>query len=160
MVHLNPANLVYVDECGLDEAIARNYARAPVGQKVLEDISGNRPERISIIAGLNHGTILAPWHFSGYCNTEVILTWVENELVPALRAGMTVIWDNATFHQSKQIKTFIENVGCQLIFLPPYSPDFNPIEKYWAKLKANIRRIREPQMTIPQALTSLFKKVL
>ena len=160
IVQLNPADLVYVDECGLDESIYRPYVRAPIGQKILENISGNRTERTSIIAGLNQGTILAPWHFSGYCNTEVILTWVANELVATLKAGMTVIWDNATFHQSKQIKTFIENAGCQLIFLPPYSPNFNPIEKYWAKLKADIRRIREPQMTIPQALSSIFKIAL
>lgn len=149
---------MYVDECGLDESIQRNYARAPVGQTVLEDISGNRAARTSIIAGLNQKEILAPWHFSGYCNTEVILTWVKNELLPTLRAGLTVIWDNATFHQSLQIKSLIESVGCQLIFLPPYSPDLNPIEQYWAKLKAHIRRIKVGAMTIPETLTLIFNR--
>lgn len=155
---MDPADLVYVDECGLDESIHRNYARASIGQKVREDISGNRTARTSIIAGLNQREILAPWHFSGYCNTEVILTWVKNELLPTLRAGLTIIWDNATFHQSAQIKALIESVGCRLIFLPPYSPDFNPIEHYWAKLKAQIRRIKKAQMTIPQALALIFQK--
>jgi transposase len=149
---------VYVDECGLDESIQRNYARAPIGQKVLEDISGNRTARTSIIAGLNQKNILAPWHFSGHCNTEVILTWVKNELLPSLSVGLTVIWDNATFHQSAQIKALIEGVGCKLIFLPPYSPDLNPIEHYWAKLKACIRRIKAGQMTIPETLALIFQK--
>lgn len=154
---LAPADLVYVDECGLDESIHRHYARAYLGEKIVEDISGNRTARTSIIAGLNQGKVLAPWHFSGYCNTDVVLTWVKHELLPALKTGMTVIWDNATFHKSSQIKTLIESVGCQLIFLPPYSPDLNPIEQYWAKLKACIRRIKEGKMTIPQALTLVLQ---
>jgi transposase len=148
-----------VDECGLDESIQRNYALASIGQKILEDISGNRTARTSIIAGLNQNNILAPWYFSGYCNTEVVLTWIKNELLPTLRVGLTVIWDNATFHKSAQIKTLIESVGGKLIFLPPYSPDLNPIEHYWAKLKACIRRIKVGQMTIPETLTHIFHQV-
>lgn len=158
MKRLNPADLVYVDECGLEESIQRDYARAPIGQKVEVDISGNRTARTSIIAGLNQKTALAPWCFQGYCNTEVILTWVKHELLPALRTGMIVIWDNATFHKSPQVKALIESVGCKLVFLPPYSPDLNPIEQYWSALKARIRRLRKDGMTIPEALTQLFKK--
>lgn len=150
--------MVYVDECGLDESIYREYARAPIGEKVVADISGNRSTRTSIIAGLNQWKPLASWHFSGYCNTEVILTWVKNELIPALKVGMTVVWDNATFHKSPKIKALIESVGCQLISLPPYSPDLNPIEQYWSALKAQIRRIKQQGMTIPQALALVFQK--
>jgi transposase len=124
----------------------------------MADMSGNRPERTSIIAGLNQKNVLAPWHFPGYCNTDVILTWVKNEFLPVLKAGMTVIWDNATFHQSCEIKALIENVGCKLMFLPTYSPDLNPIEQYWAALKARIRRIRKQGMTIPEVLAEIFKK--
>lgn len=148
---------MYVDECGLDESIHRHYARSAIGQKVVEDIPGKRTARTSIIAGLNQHNALAPWHFQGYCNTDVILTWVKNEFLQTLRAGMTVIWDNATFHKSAQIKALIESVGCKLIFLPPYSPDLNPIEQYWAALKARIRRLRKNGMTIPEALAQLFK---
>lgn len=157
METLNPANLVYVDECGLDESICREYARAPIGEEVLGDVTGKRTERRSIIAGLNQKKILAPWHFPGYCNTEVILVWVKDVFLKTLKAGMTVIWDNATFHKSPKIRELIENVGCKLIFLPPYSPDMNPIEHYWATLKAYIRRIRDEEMTIPQVLEIIFK---
>ena len=145
-----------MDECGLDESIYRDYARSPIGQKVVDDITGNRTERTSIIAGLNQRNTLAPWHFSGYCNTEVILTWVENEFLQTLKAGMTIIWDNATFHKHSKIRALIESVGCKLIFLPPYSPDLNPIEQFWATLKARIRRLRKDGMTIPEALSQLF----
>lgn len=71
---------------------------------------------------------------------------------------MTVIWDNATFHKSPKIKARIESVGCQLISLPPYSPDLNPIEQYWSVLRAQIRRIKQQGMTIPQALALIFKR--
>lgn len=148
---------MYVDECGLDESIYRNYAWAPIGQEVPENTSGNRTTRTSIIAGLNEEKVFAPWHFQGHCNTEVILTWVKNEFLPLLKTGMTVIWDNATFHKSPKIKKLIESVGCRLIFLPPYSPDLNPIEHFWATLKARIRRLRKDGMTIPEALSSIFK---
>ena len=150
--------MLYVDECGLNEAIHRDYARAPVGEKVMEDVSGKRSKRTSIIAGLNQEEVIAPWHFTGYCNTELILIWVKEVLLPCLKTGMNVIWDNATFHQSQKIKQLIEGVGCKLIFLPPYSPDLNPIEQYWATLKARIRRIRQQKMTIPQALEKIFGK--
>jgi transposase len=155
---LNPADLVYVDECGLDERIYRHYARAPLGEKVMANITGLRAERTSIIAGLSQKNILAPWHFSGYCNTAVITTWVEHELLPTLRAGMTIIWDNATFHKHSKIKSLVEDAGCSLVFLPPYSPDLNPIEQFWAVLKARIRRLRKKAMTIPEALAQLFGK--
>jgi transposase len=147
-----------VDECGLNEAIHREYARAPIGEKVVTDVSGKRSKRTSIIAGLNQQEIIAPFYFSGYCNTELIVTWVKKVLLPCLKSGMILIWDNASFHQSGKIKELIESVGCKLLFLPPYSPDLNPIEHYWATLKAYIRRLKQGKMTIPQALEKIFRK--
>jgi hypothetical protein len=105
-----------IDECGLDESICRNYARAPIGEKVEEDITGKRTARTSIIAGLKQKNVLAPLYFQGYCNTEVILAWVKNELLPVLKAGLKVIWDNATFHKSSEIEVLIESIGCKLLF--------------------------------------------
>lgn len=150
--------MVYVDESGLEESIRREYARAPKGKPAEADITGKRSQRTSIIAGLNQGEPLAPLYFTGYCNTEVILSWVQHVLIPELKPGQTVIWDNATFHQSPEIRTLIESADCKLLFLPAYSPDLNPIEHYWAKLKAWIRRFREDNMTIPEALCKFFQK--
>ena len=73
--------------------------------------------------------------FKGSCNTILFLAWVKQMLIPELSKGQVVVMDNASFHESKLIKEAIEEAGCKLIFLPPYSPDLNPIEKFWANLK-------------------------
>ena len=75
--------------------------------------------------------------FKGTCNTEVFNAWIEQVLLSELKPGQVVIMDNAAFHKSP--KELIESIGYKLLFLPPYSPDLNPIEKYWANLKANIK---------------------
>lgn len=156
---MSPAELVYVDECGLQESLRREYARSPVGQRSFTDIPGKRELRTSIIAGLSQGKALAPMMFEGYCNTEVVRVWVEEMLLPELKPGQTVIWDNASFHQSPQFKALIESVGCSLIYLPTYSPDLNPIEKWWAKLKAWIRRLRSKSMTLKHTLALAIQKM-
>lgn len=155
---LDSTQLIYVDECGLEEGIRREYARSPKGEKVLCDITGKRCSRISIIAGLNRGIPIAPLYFQGYCDTDVVLSWMEKVLIPELQPGTVVIWDNASFHLSSRFKILIEGVGCTLLSLPPYSPDLNPIEQWWSALKARIRRLRHKfKMTIPQALCELFR---
>ncbi len=73
--------------------------------------------------------------FEGYCNNALIEIWVEQMLVPALKPGQVVVMDNASFHKSARIQQLIEQAGCELLFLPPYSPDLNKIEKFWARLK-------------------------
>jgi transposase len=156
---LNPADLVYVDECGLQESLSREYARSLIGERCSTDIPGKREARTSIIAGLNQGEAIAPMTFEGYCNTDVVNGWVEEMLLPELKPGQTVIWDNASFHQSPEFKKLIESAGCTLIYLPTYSPDLNPIEKWWAKLKAWIRRLRAKGMTLKQALVLVFQKM-
>lgn len=154
---LNPADIVYVDESGLEESLSREYGRAKKGQRLLGEKNGQRASRTSIIAGLQEGKPIAPWYFQGYCNTELILTWLEKVLLPCLKEGMTVIWDNASFHQSPKIRALLASVGCKLLFLPPYSPDLNPIEHWWSALKARIRKIRKPKMTLQQAICQVFE---
>ena len=77
--------------------------------------------------------------FYGSCNTEVFNNWVENILIKELKIGQVVVMDNASFHKSIKTKELIESVGCTIMFLPPYSPQFNPIEKFWANMKKWIR---------------------
>ncbi len=85
-----------------------------------------KKKRISIIGALNQGKVGAPCAFEGYCNSELFEAYVENILIPELKIGQTVILDNASFHKSVKIRKLIENVGCNVLFLPPYSPDLNP----------------------------------
>lgn len=77
--------------------------------------------------------------FNGSCNTELFNNWVEHFLIKELKAGQFVVMDNASFHKSQKTRDLIESVGCTLIFLPPYSPDLNPIEKFWANMKRWIK---------------------
>lgn len=102
--------------------------------------SGKYFERTNIIAGLNNNKSIAPMVFSGTCNTNVFNTWVEQFLIKELKQGQFVVMDNASFHKSLKTKELIESVGCKVIYLPAYSPDLNPIEKFWANMKKWVKR--------------------
>ena len=94
---------------------------------------------MSIIGALNQRKIKASFVFEGSCNREFFETYVEQGLIQSLCPGQTVILDNASFHQGGRIRELIEQAGCFLLYLPAYSPDFNPIEHYWAAINSKIR---------------------
>jgi transposase len=133
--------LVYIDESGIDQYLQYPWGYGLRGDKVFGEISGKRFDRESFIAGKVGGKIIAPMCFKGTCNTELFNVWIEQVLTPELKPGQVVIMDNATFHKSHKTKELIESLGCRLLFLPPYSPDLNPIEKFWANFKAKIKSI-------------------
>jgi transposase len=112
-----------------------------------------------LIAGLKEGQSVAPMEFKGYCNTEVVLSWVKNMLIPDLKPGDVVIWDNATFHRSAKLAEALKLAGIDLLFLPAYSPDLNPIEQFWAWLKAWIRALNQPFLHISKALSKVFGNI-
>ena len=120
-------------------AVTRRYAYAPRGQRVPGLISGHRRPRTSLIAARDGSTFAAPVLFEGTCNTPFFNTWLEQQLCPLLHAQQVVVMDNAPFHKSAKTKALIHATGATLLFLPPYSPDFNPIEHDFATLK----RLRE-----------------
>lgn len=101
--------------------------------------SGKCYQRTNIIAGCVNGESIAPLVFNGSCDTKLVVQWVQESLIKELKPGQIVIMDNASFHKSVKIKELIESVGCRLMYLPPYSPDLNPIEKFWANMKRWIR---------------------
>lgn len=153
---IEPKNLVYLDESGVDAALHRPYARAPRGTKVLGEVSGPHAQRISLIAALHESQLLAPMRFEGYCDTLVFNAWVEHVLLPELRPGQTVLMDNASFHKSITTKTLIESKGCTLKYLPTYSPDLNPIEPQWAILKARLRKHKTAHQSLGKAIDTIF----
>lgn len=122
------------------------------GQNIIGERSGKRRERTSVLAALNGEDIKAPIRFSGTANTKLFLYWVENILLPILQKGQTVVMDNCSIHKSFKVKELIENAGCFLKYLPPYSPDFNPIEQYWAVMKSHIKKIRHKFEDIVDAI--------
>lgn len=133
-------NRVYIDESGINEYLYRQSGRAPIGEIVYGAISGNRYHRESFIAAQKQSTIFAPFCYTGTCNTALFNTWLEKVCIPELKQGDVLILDNASFHKSKTTIEMIEKAGFEVLFLPPYSPDLNPIEKFWANFK---RRVKE-----------------
>jgi transposase len=152
-------NRVYVDETGFDAPLIRPYGYSAKGKPLAGEHTGKRFARTSLIAGLKENKPIAPMEFKGYCNTDVVLCWVKEFLITALKPGDVVIWDNATFHKSKKLAEAFELAGIGLVFLPPYSPDLNPIEHFWAWLKAWIRSLNEPFLHISLALTKVFGNI-
>lgn len=137
--NIDPANIVYSDETGIDDNEVPNYGWAPRGERCYSLKKAERKARYNIVAALNMNQLFAPFLFEGYSTASTYETYVEQVLIPRLKPGMVVIIDNARFHKSKKVIELIEAAGCRIIFLPPYSPDFNPIENWWATLKNKIR---------------------
>ena len=112
-----------------------------------------------MVAGWCNRDVVAPMTFKGYCNTEMIEAWVEQILVPELRPGQVVVMDNASFHKSSRIQTLIEQAKCRLWFLPPYSPDFNKIEKFWANLKHYLGKTIKNFESLWDAVDDAFRQL-
>jgi transposase len=90
--------------------------------------------------------------YDGYTNSELFLTWVEHFLCKELKPNQVIIMDNASFHKSTRVKELIEKVGCKIIYLPPYSPDLNPIEHVWANLKRLLRKHPKREKNLSEAI--------
>lgn len=149
--------LVFVDESGIESFLHSPYAWSKRGKRVYGPVSGRRYARESFVAAKCGSRILAPFCYQGTCNTELFNLWVERFLLPELKTGQMIIMDNATFHKSERTKTLIESVGCTLLFLPPYSPDLNPIEVFWANFKEKVRSFIELGTTLQSAIDHAFQ---
>ena len=127
--------------------MTRFYARGPRGERVISKVPRTRGENFTLICALSLRAVQAELVIEGALNGEVFKTYIKEVLCPSLQKGQTVIMDNLSSHKIKEIRGLIEEVGCSLIYLPPYSPDFNPIEMLFSKLKAYMRgkaeRVRE-----------------
>jgi len=132
---------VWVDETGIDDNESYAYGRSPKGERCFATRPGNRTTRISIIAALLMGALLAPLWFTGMCNSAVFNEWFEKILLPELPKGAVVILDNARFHKSKRLRIIAKAAGITLLFLPPYSPKDNLIEHEWFPIKNTARKI-------------------
>lgn len=151
-----PERLVYIDESGIEMSICKDRGWGRKSEKLIGKKSGKYYERTNIIAGyVNHKSI-APMVFNGSCNTKLFETWVEQFLIKELKSGQVIIMDNAAFHKSTKTRELIESVGCKIIFLPPYSPDLNPIEKFWANMKRWIKNKISESINLYDALKKFF----
>ena len=135
-------NRIFLDESGVEQNLFTRFARSKRGIRAIGEILSKRKERISVIAGYSGKQLLSPFYFKGHTNSKIFNVWLENEPLPEIGTGKVLILDNAAFHKTSKTKELVEKSGCQLLYLPPYSPDFNPIEQQWAILKHRIRTIQ------------------
>ena len=140
---LDPGRLVFIDETWASTNMARRYGRCPRGERLRAGIPHGHWKTTTFVAGLTTRGIIAPWVLDGPINREAFETYVEKVLVPELRPGDIVIMDNLSSHKGPRVHQMIEAAGASLLYLPPYSPDFNPIENAFAKLKALLRKAAE-----------------
>lgn len=134
-----PEQRVYIDEAGAQDTLSRLYGWSRRGTRCLGERRGHAKERISMVAALCRGKVIAPLTFRGSCDAELFECWFEQHLLPLLEPGQVVILDNATFHRKKKLRLLLESTGCTLLPLPVYSPDFNPIEHLWNTIKHHVR---------------------
>jgi transposase len=152
--------LVFVDESGANTQMTRRYGRSPVGQRLVCSVPHGHYQTTTMIAGVRRKGPQAPWLFGGAMDGELFLAWVKQGLVRCLQPDDVVVMDNLATHKVAGVREAIEGAGARLEYLPPYSPDFNPIEPMWSKVKQGIKS-REPRNArqLHQAVGTAFAAV-
>ena len=133
-------DLVFIDECGCHRAMARTHARSLRGTRAHASAPRNWGDNVSIIGALGREGPLASFYLPGAVNGEWFRLYVREVLCPKLWPGAVVVMDNLSAHKAKAVRALIEAAGARLVYLPPYSPDLNPIELAWSKLKGHLRQ--------------------
>src|SRR5437763_16353620 len=137
---VEPERLVFIDETWTRTDMAPLRGRAPRGDRLIAKVPHGRWKTMTFLAALRHDRIAAPWFIERPLDGESFRTYVEKVLLPTLRPGDIVIMDNLGSHRGKVVRQFIRSAGAKLFFLPKYSPDLNPIEQVFSKLKTLLRR--------------------
>lgn len=140
---LDPTRLVFIDETWASTNMARRYGRAPRGRRLRIGVPHGHWKTTTFVAGLRTTGLVAPFVIDGPINRHAFEVYVEKVLVPELRPRDIVVMDNLSSHKGLSVRAMIEQAGASLRYLPPYSPDFNPIENAFAKLKALLRKAAE-----------------
>ena len=141
MKEVDAKRLIFLDECGSNIALTPLYARAPKGQRAHGSAPRNRGKNTTLLASLSLEGIGASMIMEGAVNAVAFEAYLEHILVPSLSPGQIVVMDNLSAHKGARVRHLIEEHGCQLLFLPAYSPDCSPIEETFSKVKAFLRRI-------------------
>jgi transposase len=143
MPALDPAKAVFIDETWAKTNLSRTHRYAPGGERLVDPTPHGHWHTTTLIGALRADGFIAPLVVGGAVNGEVFLAYVERALVPELRHGDVVIPDNLGSHKVAGVRAAIERAGCRLLYLPPYSPDLNPIENAFAKLRRLLRAATE-----------------
>ena len=130
---------VFVDESGVKTNLTRLYGRAPRGQRAHGHVPHGHWQVLTVIGALTADGVLASMTVAAATDADVFRAYLAEVLCPALRPGQVVVLDNLSAHKAAGVRTLIEERGCRLVYLPPYSPDLNPIEMAWSKMKTWLR---------------------
>jgi len=149
--------LKFIDEAGSNLAMTRLFGCGAPGERVVDSVPQNYGENISMLAAIGLSGIDAPMTISGAVDGLVFLAYVEQVLCPTLSADDVVVMDNLSAHKVKGVRELIEGCGARVLYLPPYSPDLNPIEKCWSKVKTYLRQAKARTC---EALEQALKEVL
>lgn len=149
--------IAYVDETGIDNYLYREYAYAPKGEKIYGYISGRKYKRAGIVAAQMGKEIVAPLQYDGTMDSSLFEQWFKECLLPNLPPKSVIVMDNAAFHRKRRLFLLAENKGHRLIFLPPYSPELNPIENFWSWLKRQLRKVLPYSHSFDDALFECFQ---
>jgi transposase len=136
---VEPERLIFVDECGTHTSLAPIYGYAPRGERLYLSVSRIRGKNTTLLSSMSLEGIGPSLTVEGATTSRVFETYVEKVLAPSLKEGQVVVMDNLSAHKPKRIKELIEQCGCELVYLPSYSPDYNPIEEAFAKIKHLLR---------------------
>jgi transposase len=140
---LDPDQLIFIDETGTSTNMARLRGRSARGERLVGKIPHGHWKTTTFVAGLRSSKLTAPCVIDGPMNGNAFIAYVEQVLAPSLKPGDIVVLDNLSAHKVPGVREAIEAAGGTLLYLPPYSPDFNPIEQLFAKLKALLRKAAE-----------------
>jgi transposase len=144
---LDPKKLVFIDETGTNTKMGRLYGRAPIGQRLIGKVPWGHWKTTTFTCGLRCGGLVAPWVLDSAMDRDAFETYVAEVLAPTLSEGDIVVMDNLPAHKGDKVRELIEARGATRLLLPPYSPDLNPIEMAFAKLKGLLRKAAE--RTVP-----------
>lgn len=139
---IDPAKLVFLDECGVNTGMTRLYGRAPKQNRVVDAVPDVRFHRTTILSSVRLDGTTVPCIFDDALNGDLFREYIRQFLAQTLHPGDVVVMDNLSAHKVSGVVEAIEAVGASVMFLPPYSPDFNPIELMWSKIKAILRKLK------------------
>ena len=163
MAGLDPKDLVFLDESGIDTRMVRRYARAAPGERARGSAPFGRYARLTIVGGLSLEGLLAPMTSTAAMNTDLFLGYLDQVLIPELvekKPGAVVVLDNLKPHLAAEVREKLEAAGLGLLYLPPYSPDFAPIEQAWSKVKTLLRgAAARTKEALETALTEMLDRI-
>lgn len=155
-----PERLIYLDESGVSTQMTRLYARCAGGRRIHESTPDGRWKILTILGAISTRGMIATMTIEAATDREIFLAYLDHVLCPQLRPGDVVVMDNLSSHKVAGVRERIEATGAQLLYLPPYSPDLNPIEKAWSKLKQGLRSVKaRTKEALDKAIAELLPQI-